>query len=197
MKKIALILFILISNNAFADLKGAEKFTKSFTNKTLSILDDKNLKLEKQTEKLTSFIKENININWMSKFVLGRHWKEASSKQHSVFTELLEQYLTLSYAPKFKGYNGEEFQIISTKELRPNKQYVSEISLTLASGTPLKIELFILQDSNSYKIVDIAGEGISLAATQKAEFSSIIKANGITKFLEILKDKVKALEKQA
>ena len=190
-KKIITTLFFLIifSNTSLADIKSAEAYTETVASNILKIASQKNKTTEQIRNDLIEYIKKNIDIEWISKFALGKHWKTANSKQKEQFTKLYEKYLINTYAPKFQGYHGETYKIISTKEVASGK-YISKIILHLQSGADIGLEVFILEENNNYKIVDISGEGISFAATQRSEFNSMIKVSGLDKFLITLEKKV-------
>jgi ABC-type transporter MlaC component len=52
------------------------------------------------------------------------------------------------------------------------------------------VDYTVRQDGKAYKVIDIAVEGISLRATQRTEFNSIVSSKG-TDYL------ISALQKQA
>ena len=188
--KIVIISFFLCQN-AMADIEGANKFTIDATENLFHIAKN-NDSVEVARNKIVDYIRGNINIKWIAKFTLGKNWRKADLTQKERYTKLLEEYLILTYSPKFQGYGGETYKIKDTKEIAPNK-YISHLSLYLKSGVTLDLEIFLLEKENFYKIVDVSGEGISFAATQRTEFSSLIASNGMDKFLDILGDKVKQL----
>jgi len=178
--------------NSYADLEGASNFSKEFSEEIFNIVkQEKNV--SQIREELILYVKENIDITWTSRFVLGKHWKTTTPVEKAQFTNLFEEYLILNYAPKFEGYNGENYSIIDTKMLAP-KKYVTKLILTLSDKTEILVEIYILEKNNTFKAVDIAGEGVSFAATQRAEFNSLITANGFPKFLDMLEDKIANLK---
>ncbi len=100
----------------------------------------------------------------------------------------------VSYAPKFNGYSGEKYKVLSTKEIANNK-YVSIITITTINNVNIELELLIIRKDFKYKLVDLIAEGISFAGAKREEFAGIISNNGFTKFLKILEKKIEELEK--
>jgi len=197
-KKTLLIILLICSFNykALSNEKSnnlaAELYIKNTTDEIFKIAAQKK-SLEEVRIELSNYIRNNIDIKWVAKFTLGKHWRRINKSQRKKFITLFEQYLINNYTPKFTGYNGETYIINNVKSISKNK-YISNISLTLNNNISIKIEIFFIKDiDNNFKIVDISGEGISFAATQRAEFSSLISTHGIKEFLVILEKKVNNL----
>jgi phospholipid transport system substrate-binding protein len=186
------LIFIFFTNIAYAETKNAEKFIEKFTDKVYKIISKEENVANIRAE-LIDLISKNIDIEITAKFVLGKYWNQASELQKEKFKKLFEEYLILNYAPKFQGYNDESFEIIETKLLAPER-YSSKINIVLSDKTNFEIVLYIIEQNRKFKIVDIAGEGISFSAVQRTEFYAIIENNGIEKFLEILKQKILELK---
>lgn len=195
MKKITFIssLILLISFNSFASVDGASKFSQNILEEAFTAAAETKDTSEAR-DKIVNTVKNNIDINYISKFVLGKHWRRTTEAQRKEFSKIYEEYLILTYAPKFQGYNGETYTINSTEEITEGK-YVTKATLILSDNTPLELEFFIIENADKkYKIVDISGEGISFAATQRSEFSSLISSKGVDRFIENLKTKVESLK---
>jgi len=197
-KKTLLIILLICSfnykalSNENSNNLAAELYIKNTTDEIFKIAAQKK-SLEEVRIELSNYIRNNIDIKWVAKFTLGKHWRRINKSQRKKFITLFEQYLINNYTPKFTGYNGETYIINNVKSISKNK-YISNISLTLNNNISIKIEIFFIKDiDNNFKIVDISGEGISFAATQRAEFSSLISTHGIKEFLVILEKKVNNL----
>ena len=185
-----LLLFILTP--AQAEINDVDKFVEKFTNKIFNIIKKEKTIAEIRAE-LVEEISDNIDIEITSKFVLGKYWKNMTIEQQESFKELFKEYLIFNYAPKFQGFNDESFEIIETKMLAPQK-YSSKINIILSDKTTFSVVMYLIEKDRKFKIVDIAGEGISFSATQRTEFNALINKNGIDKFLQILAQKIQNLK---
>ncbi|MBT4922053.1 MAG: ABC transporter substrate-binding protein [Rickettsiales bacterium] len=172
----------------------AELYIKNFTNDIFNIITDNQANSEDITPILSDEIKKNIDLRYICKFVIGRYWQQSDSNFKETFSSLYERFLIRTYAPQFKGYNGENYKIVRTTELRPNR-YSSHILFFTQDKTQLNIVIyFVRNQQQQFKIVDVTGEGISLIASQREEFSSIISNYGLDYFLKSFQDRVKNLE---
>lgn len=194
-KKILLIILFTCSfnykswSNQINNNLEAELYIKNTTDEIFQIITQKK-QIEDIRIELSNYIRKNIDIKWIAKFTLGKNWRRINKKQRQRFIILFEKYLINNYTPKFTGYNGETYKINNVKEITSGK-YIANITLTLKNNTAIAIEIFFIKNNNNqFKIVDISGEGISFAATQRAEFSSLISTHGTKDFLDILEKKV-------
>ncbi|MBT4989181.1 MAG: ABC transporter substrate-binding protein [Rickettsiales bacterium] len=188
-----LITFCMTTVNA-NNSNEAELFVENFTNNIFKTITDTNISNEEVAVLLSSEIKQNIDFNYICKFIIGRYWRNADSNFKSSFRELYESFLINTYAPQFKGYNGESYKIIKTKEIRPNRFSTNIVFITEHKTQLNVIIYFIRNKQNQFKIVDITGEGISLIASQREEFGSIISNYGLDYFLTSFKDRVTKLQ---
>ncbi len=193
---IFLLIFFIKSFSFATEIDKAESYINNFTNKIYNIVSNKDNDLKRIRAELIIEISKNLNVSWTAKFVLGETWQQISKEEQNKFIKLFEDYLIYNYAPKFQGYEGEKFQIVSTKILAPSK-FASSINLTLNSGTNINIIIYFMEENNKFSVVDIAAEGISFAATQNMEFSAMILQSGFTKFLAELEGKIYELKKSS
>jgi phospholipid transport system substrate-binding protein len=188
------LLIILFSTNIYASEKGAQKFVNGFSQQILDLAkngDD----VEKTRGRIIGLVRDNIDIDWISKFVLGKYWRRANAEQRIKFKKSYEEYLIYTYGPKFQGYKGESFTVDNARKLS-DEQYVVGMKIILNDKTPLVLSVLVLQKGEVYNIVDIAGEGISFAATQRSEFGSVVANSGVDGLLERLGAKVIQLKSE-
>ena len=75
-------------------------------------------------------------------------------------------------------YSNPEIQVNSKEKLNKNYTMVSSILVATEQRPKIKIDWRIYtKNPDNLKIRDLIIEGLSLARTQKEEFSSIIKSN--------------------
>ena len=104
--------FFSIANDP---LVSSREFIEDLGKKVISEISDP--KIERSTRKL-NFRKiyfEAFDNKYITKFVLGRHWKAIDSNTKNEFLNSFNEYIIQVYAPKFKGWDGE-FKTISSSE---------------------------------------------------------------------------------
>jgi phospholipid transport system substrate-binding protein len=91
---------------------------------------------------------------------------------------LFREYFLKSFSSRLAEYSNPEINVVSKKKINENYTMVSSILVSTEQRPEVKIDWRIYtKDSENPKIRDLIIEGLSLARTQKEEFSSIIQSN--------------------
>jgi len=157
--------------------------------KTLGILGDKGIPLTEREQKVRLLLGENLAIEAIGRFVVGRAWRTASNEQKSVYRDLFESFITLTYAKRLGGYAGEQFTITSSKNIGKKGDALVTTEIQRPSGPPLKASWRIRYSKGVFLILDVMVEGISMVVAQRAEFTTIIKKSGMQGLIETLRAK--------
>jgi phospholipid transport system substrate-binding protein len=204
MKKIILsvTIFLLLSGQVLSQSFAAKNdelkdFINSLGTEIISVASNKKTNKIKKKELLAGTFNENVDTEWMTKFVLGRHYRVATTSQKKQFRELYNQFIIESYAPKFIEYGGAKFSIIDIIN-NDNYDVVKCIFNLGEGGADLNLDFRVRTKINNYKqknlVFDFVAEGISLIETQRSEFGSVIVRDGLEKFLTDLESKNKQLQ---
>ena len=155
----------------------ADIFVQSTVNRASEALNDKFSKEEK-IEKLKEIASETVDIKGIGFYTLGAYRKSISDDQMKQYETLFKQYFLKSFASRLAEYSNPEIEVISKKKLNENYTMVSSILVSTEKRPEVKINWRIYtKNSENPLIRDLIIEGLSLARTQKEEFSSIIQSN--------------------
>jgi phospholipid transport system substrate-binding protein len=195
MKKIIFTFVLLFSFESFAQSaqEKVDKFVENVGNQIVGIANQKISEKEK-VNKIVSIVDDNIDANWISRFVLSKNHKTASEEQRKRFSELYRQFMINTYGPKFKNYNGRKFTVNEVTEQKGFYLAKAEF-LPRDSNVPISVDFRVKDRGDKLVILDFIAEGISLIETQRSEFNSAISQNGMDKFLDILQERVEKLKK--
>ena len=155
----------------------ADIFVQSTVNRASEALNDKFSKEEK-IEKLKEIASETVDIKGIGLYTLGTYRKSISNDQMKQYETLFMQYFLKSFASRLAEYSNPEIEVTSKKELNKNYTMVSSILVATEKRPEVKINWRVYtKNSDNPLIRDLIIEGLSLARTQKEEFSSIIQSN--------------------
>ena len=151
-------------------------FVQSTVNRASEALNNKHSR-ENKIKKLKSIASETVDINGIGAYTLGVYRKSISKSQHKEYEILFREYFLKTFASRLAEYSNPEIEVISKKVLNKNYTMVS----SKLSGTDQRPEVKIdwriyTKDPENPLIRDLIIEGLSLARTQKEEFSSIIQS---------------------
>lgn len=171
----------------------ADNFVKDVSKSVIQILNEKGSQADKQ-KKLTEMFQNTMDIDWIARFVLGKFWKGMSEKDQQEYMKNYKDYITASYVPVFKDYNGQSLTIKSVKDIGKDSYLVVTDIQSANSDVPYRVEYRIKLTSSGYKIRDIIAEGVSMITTQRSEFATIASSSGVDALNSQLKRKVATLK---
>ncbi len=155
----------------------ADIFVQSTVNRASEALTDK-FSQEEKIEKLKEIASETVDIKGIGFYTLGAYRKSISNDQIKQYETLFTQYFLKSFASRLAEYSNPEIKVTSKKKLNENYTMVSSILVSTEKRPAVKIDWRIYtKNSENPLIRDLIIEGLSLARTQKEEFSSIIQSN--------------------
>ena len=174
--KIYLILFF--SSSAFANVISPENFIQVIVDDAKKILIASN-SIEYRSEKLIELAKEKVDIKGIGQYTLGSYRKELSDAQKEEYAKLFEQYFLKSFTSRLTDYSDPKINVISSEKKNDKYTIVSSVLLATNKKPEVNIQWRVYtKDPMNPLIRDLIIEGLSLARTQKEEFSSIIENNG-------------------
>ena len=194
-KKLTIISFLIIffSNIGSSYSIEPDVFVQSTVNRAAKTLSG-NFTKEQRIEKLKIIASETVDINGIGYYTLGSYRKTINDEQIAEYENLFEQYFLKSFSSRLAEYSNPEIEVVSKKKINENYTMVSSILVSTEKRPEVKINWRIYtKNQENPKIRDLVIEGLSLARTQKEEFSSIIQSNDgdINALFSTLKDFIK------
>ena len=104
--------------------------------------------------------------------------KNLNDEQLKKYEEVFSEYFLKSFSSRLAEYSNPEIEVNSKKVVNKNYTIVSSTLVATESRPKVKIEWRVYtKNPDNLLIRDLIIEGLSLARTQKEEFSSIIMSN--------------------
>mgnify|MGYP001302216602 FL=1 len=177
MKKILFTLIILIINASDSYSIEADVFVQSTVNRASQVLS-KNISKEEKINQLKSIAKETVDIRGVGFYSLGSIRKGLNDSQKIQYIKLFEGYFLKSFSSRLAEYTNPEIEVKDKKVLNKNYTIVNSLLVGTSERPEVKIDWRVYtKDPENPLIRDLIIEGLSLARTQKEEFSSILNSN--------------------
>lgn len=180
--------------------KEAAEFIQRLANKALTSLKDSDSSLADQELRFRGILLEGFDVNYIGKISLGRHRKQASKANLEDYYALFPEYLVKVYTSRLTKLDTREVRVgktlpngkrdlyIRTKVIdgeeksydvdwRVRPVVASASKSTAGENTP---------EERRYKIIDVKIEGISMARTQRDDFSSRIAESGMSGLISFM-----------
>ena len=175
-KVFALIILFSLNFNSIQAIE-PDVFVQSTVNRASLILS-KNISKQEKMNQLETIAKETVDITGVGFYSLGSKRKELDDNQKQQYSKLFEGYFLKSFSSRLAEYTNPEIEVNTKKVLNKNYTIVNSILLGTSERPEVKIDWRIYtKDRNNPLIRDLIIEGLSLARTQKEEFSSILNSN--------------------
>ena len=189
-KKISIVLvfLFLISTNSLSI--EPDIFVQSTVNRASKLLSE-DISKDEKIEKLKLIAKETVDIKGIGFYTLGAKRKSLNSDEKNEYSKLFEEYFLKSFSSRLAEYTNPEIDVISKDKLNENYTIVNSILIATDERPEINIDWRIYtKDPNNPLIRDLIIEGLSLARTQKEEFTSVLNSNDnkIEALFKVLKE---------
>ena len=177
LKKIVIIFFIYFLNLNNLHAIEPDVFVQSTVNRASQILS-KNISKEEKINQLKKIAKETVDIKGVGFYSLGSVRKSLDNDQKKKYLELFEAYFLKSFSSRLAEYTNPEIEVNNKKILNKNYTIVNSVLVGTSERPEVKIDWRIYTKNLENPLIrDLIIEGLSLARTQKEEFSSILNSN--------------------
>ena len=174
---IFLFSLIFLTNINYSFSIEPDVFVQSTVSKAAETLGGKFTK-EERVEKLKKIAEEAVDIRGIGFYSLGSHRKGLDKDQLNNYEKVFREYFLKSFSSRLAEYSNPEIEVNSKKKLNENYTIVSSTLVATDIRPEVKIEWRVYtKNPENLLIRDLIIEGLSLARTQKEEFSSIINSN--------------------
>ena len=167
----------LIKNEVKAYSSDPKEFIKEIVVEAKEILVTGNSKKVRE-EKLSAMALKVADIKGIGYYTLGAYRKKFSEAQLEEYAVLFEKYFLKSFTSRLSDYSDPKIEVLSTEVLNDKYTIVKSLLLATDKKPEVKIDWRVYTKNPDKPLIrDLIVEGLSLARTQKEEFSSILSAN--------------------
>ncbi len=190
---ISCLMLTAFSASAAVDAGNAKAFVEKVTQEGLVDIINSNVSQQEKDRRFEKLFNEALDLKFIGQFVLGRYWRTATPEQKKEFIEVYRQLNVKTWSQRFDEFRGKKFIFNGTSPSSSANPLCVNSSVPMDQGNPASVVWRVKQSGNSFKIVDIIIENVSLAITARNEYTAFIKKspNGIDGLIKDLKAKVR------
>ena len=175
--KYLFVFFIYFLNFSSIHSIEPDVFVQSTVNRASEVLSE-NISKEDKIEKLKKIATETVDINGIGLYTLGSARKSLDENEKQKYFKLFKEYFLKSFSSRLAEYTNPEIDVQSKKVLNENYTIVNSLLKGTSERPEVKIDWRIYTKKKDNPLIrDLIIEGLSLARTQKEEFSSILNSN--------------------
>ena len=175
------------------DASKAEQFVKNVTQQGIEELINSDVSESERKARFTKLFNQDLDLDFIGKFVLGRYWRTATPKQRDDFIDVYRKLNIQTWSERFNEFKGKHFEFLGTEKSKSEDQIFVNSQVPMQEGKPASVKWRVKETNGKMQIVDIIIENVSLAQTSRSEYTSYIQKSpkGIDGLIADLKAKLK------
>ena len=171
-------IFLIINSPLFAYSSDPKEFVQELVTEAIEKLSDKNLTNDEKAKFVEKVAIENVDINALGLYTLGELRKSSNESDLMNYQVAFEKYFLKSLTSRLSDYSSSKFEVVESEKKSATYTIVKSIISPENGGPNVKIDWRIFTKNPEKPLIrDLIVEGLSLARTQKEEFSSILSSN--------------------
>ncbi len=161
-----------------------DQLVRERTTRIIELLKKHKDAYAKDREKLYAMVQEQVlpyfDFRAMSRLVLGKHWREASEDQRNRFAGEFRDLLVRTYATALLKYTDEKVAYLPFRGSAEEKTVVVKTEVKQGGGGPtIPIHYSFYLTDASWKVFDVAIDGVSLVTTYRGTYAEKIRNAGL------------------
>ena len=178
LKVFLIFIFLLIHGPLLAYSSDSKEFIQELVTDAIEKLSDKNLTKDEKAKFVEKIAIENVDINALGLYTLGELRKSSNESDLMKYQMAFEKYFLKSLTSRLTDYSSSRFEVVDSEKKSATYTIVKSIINPEDGGPNVKIDWRIYTKNPEKPLIrDLIVEGLSLARTQKEEFSSILSSN--------------------
>ena len=171
-------IFLIINSPLLAYSSDPKEFVQELVTEAIEKLSDKNLTNDEKAKFVEKVAIDNVDINALGLYTLGELRKSSNESDLMNYQVAFEKYFLKSLTSRLTDYSSSKFEVVESEKKSATYTIVKSIISPENGGPNIKIDWRIFTKNPEKPLIrDLIVEGLSLARTQKEEFSSILSSN--------------------
>jgi phospholipid transport system substrate-binding protein len=195
-KLIAAVVFFFASFVVSAQTDPLE-LVKDVSNKMLTTLQEQRTQIKGHPERIVAIVDKlllpYVDVETMTRGVLGKNWNETTPEQRKRFTNELTVLVVRTYAAAFEQYTNQTVDFLKPTPIGSNGDKIEIKTLIKQTGAPsIPVNYRLMKKGDSWKVYDINVDGVSLVGSYRSQFGAQIAQKGIDKVTDAIAERNKA-----
>lgn len=167
----------------------------SFYDALLGVMKDgQKLGFAGRQQRLAPALTRAFDVPLMTRLVVGLQWPNLSGEEQKQLVAAFTEFSIATYASQFDDYSGERFDVESRAVPAPGGDVIVKTKLIQSNSEPVQLDYLLRQEHGDWRIIDVFLSGtISQLAARRSEFTAILREQGASGLIAVLKEKTKAL----
>ncbi|MFA7387207.1 MAG: ABC transporter substrate-binding protein [Thiohalobacteraceae bacterium] len=196
MKRVGYALVLALTLNAataLAESRAPEALVRETSEQMLAMLKEQREVIAAEPGRLYGLVYEivlpHFDFERMSRWVLGKHWRQATPEQQQAFVDQFRNLLVRTYGAALREYTDQNIVYLPVRRGADSKEVTVRTEVTKPGGVPIPIHYSMYLSADGWKVYDVVIDGISLVSNYRTSFASEIRNAGIDGLIKRLVDR--------
>lgn len=173
----------------------ADAFVKANADDVLAIIkkdkDIQNGDMKKIYDLAEDKILPNFDFERIGRLVLGKYWASATKQQQDDFTKEFRSLMIRTYSTALSKYRNQTIEYKPLRASPTDKDVTVKTLIVQPGGQPIAVDYALEKSGDSWKVFDIAIEGVSLVTNYRGQFSGEVRQSSLDSLIQKLSEKNK------
>ena len=171
----------------------AQELVQSVSEQTLAKIKAEKDIIKANPDRIYDLVNEYVlphfDFERMSRWVLGKYWRQADARQQSAFVQEFRTLLVRTYATSLSDYSDQSIEYLPFRDDETAEEVTVRSEVAQPGGFPIPINYNLHKRNGDWKVFDVTIDGISLIANYRTTFAREIRTDGIDALIKKLADR--------
>ena len=158
--------------------EAAEKFVTMMASDAITFLGNDKLSEADKEKRFSKLLNRSFDMATIGRFALGKYWRHSSPQQRDEYQKLFREMVVEVYSRRFGEYNGQALEVRSSRAGQGKDVTVNSYIVSPNGRQEVQVDWRVRNKNGQYKVIDVVVEGVSMALTQRSDFSAVIQRGG-------------------
>ena len=139
-------------------------------------------------KRMDSLIRAAFDVDFITRAVLGRHWRELDPAERRRFREVFPEFVVQVYLPHVARYSRDHMRVLGARP-RGKRDVLVKSEFLTDQGNWVDGDWRVRSGEGGLRIIDLVVAGVSLLLVQRQEFEAVIRRDGFAGLVERLLDR--------
>lgn len=144
-------------------------------------------------EAMAALIHSTFDVDYITRAVLGRHWRKLDPDERRQFRELFQKFVIEIYLPHLAKHSRDRLRVVGARA-RGKRDVIVRSEIRTRRGDWIEADWRLRSAPDGIRIIDISVAGVSLLLVQRQEFEAVIRRSGFASLVEQLRERISKAE---
>lgn len=154
----------------------AEALVAGVTDRVINLITSPTDRATKEAA-FRTLMEETADLRQVAGFAVGRYARNMSPAQRDRYAEAFKNFIARTYVKRFDEYQGETIRVVRTRD-GGSRGVLVESLIERPGQQPLAVGWLVSDRSGRPLVADLQVEGVSMAQSQRSEFTAMIDQLG-------------------